>query len=158
MQRDHMTKTIPELTDEMVDRAEDAFCRNFRDPKIAFTTMHVRGLLEAALTPEPEIEVTEAMKKAGADAYQRWWDDDDEPFIESGMVGIYRAMVKAAPKEGRVLVSGTDTEGRAVYAAKSAPQGVSAGVPEKATGRGYRSHERKGDLGFVWHRRSTDPK
>jgi hypothetical protein len=153
-----MTKTIPEIDDEMVDRAEAAFVRNFRDREIAFTTSDVRGLLEAALT-EPEIEVTEAMKAAGKNAYDDWVDEDDMTVVQM-MINAYRAMVKAAPN-----------------GAKSAPQGVNAGAPEKATAdrlfphkdlEAYYTHRRSNDRGWDTpfgmgvhrhaHRRSTDPK
>jgi hypothetical protein len=43
-----------------------------------------------------------------------------------------------------------------------APQDETAAGAMDATcggvGLGWHSHERKGDMGFVWHRRSTDPK
>lgn len=147
---------MTEIDDEMVDRAEASFVRNFRDPKIAFTTMDVRGLLEAALhpKPEPEIEVSEGMIEAAKIANPIWeWG----PSITQRIKEIYRAMraveaqegaayaAKDAPlherRHGLVSVLSKDTrsgEDRrdAPYGAKGARQGASGARAEQTTGGG----------------------
>jgi hypothetical protein len=84
-----MTKTIPEITDEMVARAVEAY-------RAAYSpTGHVSEMIRAGLTAaltEPEIEVTETMAKAGWSASC----EGHNSAIERN-AAVYRAMVKAAP-------------------------------------------------------------
>jgi hypothetical protein len=151
-----MTKTIPEITDEIVERFYEAYQDNGY-PMFSSVEPRIRRALTAALTTEPEIEVTEAMERAGLSAYYNTHENHYQPRYSAhdNMARAYRAMVKAAPS-----------------GAKSAPQGVSAGAPEKATGGGvwahigeWFTHSRETDnpeLHFAAslrkHRRSTDPK
>jgi hypothetical protein len=136
-----MTKTIPEITDEMVDKAHAEYYGQWAGTETSKSMF--RAILTAAITPEPEIEVTEAMLDAGNEAWNQC-SKDLEPseaarnkYLDNIMRAIYRAMVKAAPN-----------------GAKSAPQGVSAGAPEKETGRRMLQDRR-----FILdRRRSTDPK
>jgi len=150
-----MTKTIPEITDEMYARAWKHAAANPHD---------LRGILFAALTPEPEIEVTEAMKKAGANVYRASRAAEtaaNYDWSERIAEDIHRAMVKAAPASGRVLAKGSDTVSHAVYAAKSATQGASGATPAKdGSNVEYRHHSRATDLRLTCclHRRFTDPK
>lgn len=60
-----MTKTIPEIDDETLDRAYEAY-RAAYSP-LGHAREMIRAALTAALTPEPEIEVTEGMRKVGAE-------------------------------------------------------------------------------------------
>lgn len=88
-----MIKTIPEIDDEMVERAFRWLNENacFGGEPFSESRRQVRCALEAALT-EPEIEVTETMAKAG-------WSASCEGYnsaIERN-AAVYRAMVKAAP-------------------------------------------------------------
>jgi hypothetical protein len=136
-----MTKTIPEIDDAMIERYMDAIEKCAAERGLIYRRDRevARAGLTAALT-EPEIEVTEAMCTAGVNAF------DASPPFTSSVAAMYRAMVKAAPN-----------------GAKSAPQGVNAGAPEKATGGGverkeWKFHDREGDSFMTRHRRSTDPK
>ena len=134
-----MTKTIPEITDEMVDRAV-AKARTIKGIPIHH---EYRAILTAALTPEPEIQVTEAMLNDGNEAWNQCSKDLDpssaarNEYLDKIMCAIYRAMVKAAPK-----------------GAKDARQ---ADCGENFV------HSRDGDHKYggpryTSHRRSTDPK
>lgn len=122
---------MTKIDDEMVERAVKAFgwtptqlgsCRVFQTdaPHIG-----MRKALEAALSPKPgpEIEVSEGMLKDGRAALISWWLSEDEDAQKSALKSAYRAMESTRLKE-------------AAYAAKSTPQGVNAGAPEKATGGG----------------------
>jgi hypothetical protein len=159
MQRDPMTKTIPEITDEMVERGARYFRNHLMQGVEEAHRIAARKVLALALTPEPEIEVTEAMRRAGAMATEHMATKHMADFACSEAEAIYRAMVKAAPS-----------------GAKSAPQGVSAAAPEKATGDGVEGLGRLGieqnpnggirfspgtryslQLNCMVHRRSTDP-
>jgi hypothetical protein len=129
-----MTKTIPEIDDtkdfirDAMDKARRKMDRDAWDAFVAEVTKP---------PAEPEIEVTEAMMEAGRCAAIV----PGMGFSHARMASIYRAMVKAAPK-----------------GAKSAPQGVSAGAPEKATGGGVSGtlHSRAGEGQAHQHRRKTD--
>jgi hypothetical protein len=158
-----MTKTTPEIDDQMIKRGMDALV--FHLHQICGPDS-MRAILTAALT-EPEIEVTEAMKFAGCQAYaNEAYGGNSKPseWMMVFVTNIYRAMVKAAPNRCKCGAGPNDGHAMdcAPKGAKSAAQGVNAGAPEEATvggvGLGWRSHERKGDMGFVWHRRTTDPK
>jgi hypothetical protein len=143
-----MTKTIPEITDEMVELAGTIYAANLWDQKVGWNRAAMRAALTAAIT-EPEVEVTDAMVDVGTKTFYAP-GITIPPAIREAMARAYRAMVKAAPK-----------------GAKSAPQGVNAGAPEKTTGGGVERillgyHYRCGELrpgGKIHqHRRSTDPK
>jgi hypothetical protein len=89
-----MTKTIPEIDDEMVARAYEAY-RAAYSPTGHASEM-IRAALTAALTPSPEIEVTEAMLLAAREATMHMLPVGNGPFL----IAAYRAMKakEAAPK------------------------------------------------------------
>lgn len=100
--------TSTKITDEMVERAVDAFSK-------AWPPGTTHGAMLSALTaalnppPEPEIEVTEGMRRAGTKIYM---GDDPETRASWDLVtAIYRAMESTRLKEAQ---SG------AAYAAKDA--------------------------------------
>jgi hypothetical protein len=163
-----MTKTIPEIDEDAIKRAQAVYLHCTTQPLSRRTT---KEMLEAALTPEPEIEVTEAMLDAGNEAWNQCAKDLEPSkaarnnYLDNIMRAIHRAMVKAAPagaksappayvywdkndrRQRGVIVTNDRREGDrrgrdrfakaqegAAYAAKSAPQGVNAAAPEKATG------------------------
>jgi hypothetical protein len=80
--------TEPEIDDEMVERALEAYYGT--EATIADPTDDMRAALTAALTPE--IEVTETMAEAG-------WIASCEGYNSAikRNAAVYRAMVKAAP-------------------------------------------------------------
>jgi hypothetical protein len=161
-----MTKTIPEIDDEMVERAFYAY-HNIGRSTLSDPYGKMRAALTAALTPEPEIEVTAEMMLDGWEAYTACKGTHKDSLIAS-----YRAMesrrlanakrlgwIQAACVEkgdGKFEISGSYAQEAAPKGAKPAPQGVSAGAPEKATGGGVKvANERRG---IQYCRRSTDPK
>jgi hypothetical protein len=158
-----MTKTIPEITDEMVKRALSAFVNNYEAGH-----KQMRAALTAALT-KPEIEVTSAMLNAGRVAMDAWWDVEDDDQEGVPVAEVYRAMVNAVPsgaKSAQQWVAGDapeqvirDEVGHWGCRIKTgAPQGVNAAAPEKATGGGVLGtlHARKGEKKAHQHRRKDD--
>ena len=133
---------MTKIDDEMVERAVSAYL--LADEKLTIEGA-MRAGLEAALSPkpEPEIEVSEGMRKAGFGAWRKAFEmtlayDDLTPQAHRCLEEVFRAMESTRLKEAQ--------EG-AAYAAKDAPQGVNAAAPVKETGRGR----------SVCHRRVNDP-
>lgn len=87
-----------EITDEMVERgiaAESVMRKSSRD--------RVRAVLDAALNPppEPEIEVTEAMERAGTKAWMEWMQVPNPTGEVYGCAHVYRAMERQRRKDAK---------------------------------------------------------
>jgi len=155
---------MTKIDDEMVERAAKAayeaderypgdWSKAYHTSKSAWKNF-IRVGLEAALSPkpEPEIEVSEGMRWAAMN-----YANHKGFLLPSHFCELYRVMRAKEAQEG------------AAYAAKSAPQGASAGAPVKETGgrverrmRAFTVHSRKTDepkedCSHVWpHRRKAD--
>lgn len=128
-----------EVTDEMVTKAAKRFrpCRNnfnvaMCEPICMACKQSARAVLEAALTPEPEIEVSEAMAEAAGRACTEHCARSCD--VEA-YTAIYRAMEKQRLKD----------------------LGACQGAKQKEMRGGKLSHKRKDDAGYFWpHRRKDD--
>lgn len=92
---------MTEIDDEMVKRAVKAFTE--MDGEWATCREQVLCILEAALNPkpEPEIEVTEGMERAGMKAWQEWVNNTGFNTEKVGAVVVYRAMESTRLKEAQ---------------------------------------------------------